>query len=74
MPNTSVLISMLVDSDPIGGVLDLWFGDLSPMDTLLTPDELGNYNRGLIKGFVGNNDRCSLLKCVNSTEVTIVSQ
>ena len=34
---------------------------------LLTPDESGNYNRGSIKGFVGNNDRCSLLKCVSPT-------
>ena len=31
---------------------------------LPTPDESGNYNGGTIKDPVGNNDRCSLLKCV----------
>ena len=35
----------------------------------LMPDEPGNYSKDFIKGPVGNNDRCSLLKCVTPNTI-----
>ena len=37
---------------------------------LSTPDKSGNYSRGLIHETVGNNDRCSLQKCVSPMTFT----
>ena len=85
MFNVSVPIPIFEDSpglgtdDLIGGVFDLYFGDLSPLHTVPTPDEspisgikkprqVGTKKRATTtEGFVGNNDRCSLLKCVSPT-------
>ena len=37
-------------------------------------DKSGNYSKGATKPPVGNNDRCSLLKCVSPMSLKLVQE